>query len=96
MRLLIAALILTLGVAVTAATFAIWPVVADAPWEDTTEPVVEDRTDEIRCQAALDLSAAILKDGRDAYRTGVRDPESCGSEYRLQLAHADRDIDRFC
>ena len=35
-------------IAVVASVFAIWPVVANAPWEDDA-PVVEDRTDEIRC-----------------------------------------------
>lgn len=35
MRLLIAALALSLTVAVVAAVFAIWPVVADAPWEES-------------------------------------------------------------
>lgn len=34
MRLLIAALVFTLAIAVTASVFAIWPVVGDAPWED--------------------------------------------------------------
>ena len=33
MRLLVAALALSLILAVVAAVFAIWPVVADAPWE---------------------------------------------------------------
>ena len=37
MRLLISALVLTLAVAVTASVFAIWPVVADAPWEDSAK-----------------------------------------------------------
>ncbi len=34
MRFLIAALVIIFAVAVTASVFAIWPVVADAPWED--------------------------------------------------------------
>ena len=38
MRLLVVALVLTMAVAVTASVFAIWPVVADAPWEDEAVP----------------------------------------------------------
>ena len=34
-----ALLVLTLGVALVAASFAIWPVVADAPWEDEPEQI---------------------------------------------------------
>ena len=34
MRLLLAALFVTFAIAVTASVFAIWPAVADAPWED--------------------------------------------------------------
>lgn len=40
MRLLIAALVFTLAIAVTASVFAIWPAVADAPWEESAAPVV--------------------------------------------------------
>lgn len=57
MRALIAALALTLAVAVTASVFAIWPVVADAPWEDDV-PVAES-SDALRCQGALDYRTAI-------------------------------------
>ena len=85
---------LTLAVAVTASVFAIWPVVADAPWED--KPPTSSSRDEVRCQAALDLRAAILKDGRDAYRTGVQNPETYGNEYRRQLDDATREIARYC
>ena len=58
MRLMIAALAVTLAIAIVAAVFAIWPVVADAPWEDeivVPTPVVVDRTDDIRCQGGIDL-----------------------------------------
>ena len=33
---MLAALVATLAIAVTASVFAIWPAVADAPWEKTT------------------------------------------------------------
>ena len=36
MKLLLAALVATFTIAVVAAVFAIWPAVADAPWEDET------------------------------------------------------------
>lgn len=42
----IKALVLTLVIAVTASVFAIWPVVADAPWEEDVvvpTPVVRER-----------------------------------------------------
>ena len=64
MRALIAALIFTLAVAVTASVFAIWPVVADVPWED--EPVVVqpvDRIAEIRCEGALRLRETWVERG---------------------------------
>lgn len=49
MRALIAALIITLAIAVTASVFAIWPVVADAPWEKGTTTSSTLRTcDQIR------------------------------------------------
>ncbi len=37
MRLMLAALVATSAIAIVAAVFAIWPVVADAPWEDNDE-----------------------------------------------------------
>ncbi len=45
MRLMLAALVATSVIAVTASVFAIWAGVTDAPWED----------DVSRCQAALEL-----------------------------------------
>ena len=56
MRALISALVVTFAIAVTASVFAIWPVVADAPWEDDTTLVpTVDRIAELRCQGALGL-----------------------------------------
>ncbi len=70
MRLQLAALIATSVIAIVAAVFAIWPAVADAPWEDSEQPapVVVDPTTEIRCQAGLDLRERLLFDrgGRTA------------------------------
>ncbi len=59
-----AVLVLTLAIAITASVFAIWPVVADAPWQ--ADPVVVevpvgiDRTNEIRCEQALELRERLL------------------------------------
>lgn len=52
-RLLIA---LLLAVAIAASVFAIWPVVADAPWLDSAG----NNHDEVLCQGALDYRVAIL------------------------------------
>lgn len=55
MRLLVAALVLTFVVAVIASVLAIWPVVADAPWEPDTQAVVQPTVDpcvELRSQFA--------------------------------------------
>lgn len=51
MRLMAAALILSLTLAVVAAVFALWPVVADAPWEyEAPEPVVIQPDEPSRCE----------------------------------------------
>ena len=104
MRLLIAALAITLAVAVTASVFAIWPVVADAPWENDT-PVVVDRTAELRCQGALDYRNSIIEAGR--YSSGGesqffpnldRGPGNPGGvrNYEEALGQAEREISRYC
>ena len=56
-RLLIATLYLTLAVAITASVFAIWPVVADAPWEDKVpvQPTPAGRP----TRTALEVSQAV-------------------------------------
>ena len=97
-RLLIA---LTLAVAVTASVFAIWPVVADAPWEDTVS--VTESTDVLQCQGALDYRVAVL--ANPPTRAGTTGPPTRNPEVvtvtdqdlliRL-LNDAERQIDRFC
>ena len=63
-RALTIAIIVTLALAVTASVFAIWPVVADAPWEDEVVAIpTVDRIREIRCQGALDLREALILAG---------------------------------
>ena len=105
MRLLVALVPLTLAVAVTAAVFALWPVVADAPWEDEIAPAVaEDRTDEIRCEGALSLRQAVIEAGITQRSSGSRTgggPAIGGGiltqeEYDRQLEQAEREISRYC
>jgi hypothetical protein len=59
MRLLVAALVLTFAVAVTASVFAIWPVVADAPWEQAAaaQPIVVRQPTPSRCEVLSQLLA---------------------------------------
>jgi len=91
MRLLIAALVLTLAVAVTAAIFAIWPVVADAPWEASEPVIAEERSnDTIRCDAALRLRETILSGGWGGPGRISR------KMYEESLALAEQEIARFC
>ena len=91
MRLLIAALVFTLAIAVTASVFAIWPAVADAPWEDSTAP---DRTDEIRCQGGLDYRTAALANPPTRVLVGV----AVTDQEALQrlLGQAESEIARYC
>ena len=101
MRLLIATLMLTLAVAVTASVFAIWPVVADAPWEN--EVPVADRGDTLRCQGALDYRAAIVANpptraqfsGPFFDDQGVATVTDQDALQRL-LDQAEREIDLYC
>ena len=58
MRLIIAALALSLVLSTTAAVFATWPVITDAPWEPNVEvptPAAMDQGKLARCDAALTL-----------------------------------------
>ena len=48
---------LVLIVAVVAAVFAIWPAVADAPWEEEAVIVVEAEAPDPRCEAAQIMKA---------------------------------------
>ena len=85
---------------------AIWPVVADAPWEDSAPAPVVDRTDEIRCEGALGLRQAAttaigsLQPAEPFSGSGIA---SFGGIDRVQLkalqdqlAQAEREISRYC
>jgi hypothetical protein len=93
MRVLLAVLGLTFIFASVAAIFAIWPVVADAPWEDGSSAEAEDSdsTNEVRCEAALSLKEAIIRQGEYSFNNqdGLRD-------YDGEMFLAERDIRRYC
>ena len=80
---------MTFVIAVTASVFAIWPAVADAPWEDEvpTPVVVSDDTDAIRCEGALRFRDSTVQTGK----VGLG-----GNTYDEQLANAEREIQRYC
>ena len=92
MKLQLAALLATSGIAIVAAVFAIWPVVSDAPWEDTD-------TTAIRCEGALDFRELIVDAGE--YRAGLlpigvaQNPDGI-EDYDAQLAKAEREISQYC
>ena len=95
--------VLAAAVIAILAGLAIWPAVADAPWEqEASAPEVEDRTDEIRCEGALDLRLAVIEAGIIRTTGGFNNPGDVGggiltsSEYNRQLAQAEREIDRYC
>ena len=108
MRLLVLALAFTLAVAVTASVFAIWPVVADAPWENDVPTVaapIADNSDALRCQGALDYRAAIAANPPTRSSGGIRrfgEPPlpvvAVTDQDALQdlLDQAEREITRYC
>ena len=86
MKLLLAALAVTFTIAVTAAVFAIWPAVADAPWE--AEPLAENNN-AIRCEAALSLRESLLLDNRPMTDARI---DALGTFF----ASSRDDIDTYC
>ena len=95
--------VLAAAVIAILAGLAIWPAVADAPWEqEASAPVIEDGTDEIRCEGALNLRLAVIESGIIRISSGsLNNPGDVGggiltqSEYNRQLAQAEREIDRY-
>lgn len=78
-------------VAIVASIFAIWPVVADAPWEDSPSasvPAGKDNRD-LRCESALELRNSLLTEapGRDRSRF---------SQFDRDLRDAKSGVVRFC
>ena len=98
-----AALAVTFAIAVTAAVFAIWPAVGDAPWLDDAPAVVDDGTDVVRCDGALSFRDSVIDAGR--YSAGGPDLAGRGNapgnpgglrDYDAQLSTAEREIDTYC
>ena len=57
MRLFLAALVATAAIAAAALVFAIWPMVADAPWEEDAEP------NRLSCDALRDYTESVIAAG---------------------------------
>ncbi len=99
---------LVLIVAVVASVFAIWPVVADAPWEEEAVIVVETEAPDPRCEAALIMKAearvarAALPQGGGSFGINNFNESSSVSYARPRreleevIEQADRDIHRYC
>lgn len=107
MKIVLAALFVTSAIAIVAAVFAFWPVVADAPWEDDAG----DRIVELRCEGALALRVSIIEAGEfspgsfsggrrscsgDAPIAAVPGNPSGIADYDKALADAENEIHRFC
>ena len=91
--------VVALALAIVASVFAIWPAVADAPWEDDAAPEIENLSDEVRCQGALDYRTAVLANpptravgGFDVSPVAVTDQDALAS----LLRDAEREIARYC
>lgn len=79
-----------LALAIVASVFAIWPVIANAPWEDDPGVAVEDRTEEIRCAGALRLRESATEAlGNSINIVQLRAVQD-------QLEEAKREIGTFC
>ena len=109
MRLLVAALALSFTVALVAAVFAMWPVVADAPWEQRPQAVQQEESDtntDRRCDAALQLRDTATE---AIGQLPVKQPVTRGGftlaggvdkaqlkAIEEQLTQAEREIARYC
>ena len=93
MRLLAAATVMSIVLAATAAVFAIWPVVGDAPWEEKAPVPSETARDEIRCEGALRLREAALGTLQGADRAAIFGLRSTVDD---ALEDAEREIERYC
>ena len=69
---------------------AIWPVVTDAPWEDSAPVPVIDRTREIRCEGAFRLRASAAEGVGNA--TAARQVQFLLGE----MDKAQQEIARYC
>lgn len=79
--------IVALTLAIVASVFAIWPVVADAPWEDSAAPVVAPARQPSRCEmltqqladAQTELAALIIEELGSKFQldAGLREGSPC-------------------
>ena len=83
--------IAALLIAVAASIFAIWPVVADAPWKSEVPVAVS--TNPLMCEAALELRLRIVFDRPRS--TGIVVAGS-NDVWQNLLDRAERDIDTYC
>ncbi len=96
-------------IAIVASVFAMWSVVADAPWEEGVVAVPTlmplDRTRELRCEGAYGLRDAIIIAGpyvseyvpREGSSRRARSGNIGGvRNYTFALANAEAEIDRYC
>lgn len=85
---------------------ALWPVVADAPWENDVSAPIESSTNELRCEGGLALRTEALAGlgqvkvnplifSRDADRQ-PETPASVIEELERRLVQADGEIARYC
>ena len=93
---------LVLIVAVVASVFAIWPVVADAPWEEEAVIVVEAEAPDPRCEAAHIMKAEAtvsLAGVPDSFLNSVVETnkrDSIKRQLGTIIEEAGRDTRRFC
>ncbi|KKM90335.1 hypothetical protein LCGC14_1239680 [marine sediment metagenome] len=85
---------LVLIVAVVASVFAIWPAVADAPWEEEAVIVVETEAPDPRCEAAHIMKAEATVSLAEIPRRNSRG--SPQGQLETVIEDADRDIRRYC
>lgn len=86
MRLMLAALVATSVIAVTASVFAIWAGVTDAPWEDDVAA--------IRCESAHNLREAVDEIMQAQVATTRTTEQLLAMEHQLEIALGE--IERYC
>ena len=97
---------LVLVVAVVASVFAIWPAVADAPWEE--KPAVAESAPDPRCEASLVMKAearvahALIPKGPAVFLVPIGESSATPNDVEARreleelIEEADRDIRRYC
>ena len=98
---------LVLVVAIVASVFAIWPAVADAPWEQESV-VVESEAPDPRCEASLIMKAearvahALIPKGPAVFLVPIGESSATPNDVEARreleelIEEADRDIRRYC